>query len=54
MMRKFLEDNNNKINEQQARDIIERCMKLLYYRDGRAYDKVCFFFLVKKSIKDKI
>ena len=39
-MREFLEKNNNKINEQQARDIIDRCMKLLYYRDGRAYDKV--------------
>lgn len=39
-MRDFLEKNNNKITEAQARDIIDRCLKVLYYRDGRAYDKV--------------
>ena len=41
-MREFLEKNNYKINEAQARDLIERCLKLLYYRDGRAYDRVSF------------
>lgn len=40
MMRDFLEKNHNKINEAQARDIVERCLNVLYYRDGRAYDKV--------------
>ena len=40
LMREFLEQNNNNINEAQARDIIDRSMKLMYYRDGRAYDKV--------------
>ena len=39
-MREFLEKNNYSITEAQARDVIDRCMKLLYYRDGRAYDKV--------------
>ncbi len=39
-MREFLEKNNGKITEAQARDVLDRCMKLLYYRDGRAYDKV--------------
>ena len=27
MMRDFLEKHNNKINEAQARDIIDRCLK---------------------------
>ena len=39
-MRDFLEKNNYSVTEAQARDVIDRCMKLLYYRDGRAYDKV--------------
>ena len=45
MMRDFLEKNHNKINEAQARDIVERCLNVLYYRDGRAYDKVKLFKL---------
>lgn len=40
MMRDFLEKNENKITQAQARDILERALKVLYYRDGRAYDKV--------------
>ena len=47
-MREFLEKNNNKINEAQARDIVDRCMKLLYYRDGRAYDKVKLFSALRE------
>ena len=39
-MRDFLEKNNGKITEAQARDVLDRCMKLLYFRDCRAYDKV--------------
>ena len=46
-MRETLEKNNNKINEAQARDVIDRCMKLLYFRDGRAYDKVNLTLLDK-------
>jgi len=50
MMRDFLEKNHNKINEAQARDIVERCLKVLYYRDGRAYDKVKLFLTSKELI----
>ncbi len=50
MMRDFLEKNHNKINEAQARDIVERCLKVLYYRDGRAYDKVKLFLTFKELI----
>jgi 20S proteasome subunit beta 7 len=42
MMRTVLEKNNGVINEQQARDVISKCLTVLYYRDGRAYDKVKF------------
>lgn len=41
-MRDFLEKNNYKLNEAQARDVVERCLKVLYYRDGRAYDRVIY------------
>lgn len=51
LMREFLEKNNNKINEQQARDIIDRCMKLLYYRDGRAYDKYSLAIATKDGVR---
>ena len=40
LMREFLEKNGNKITKQQAVDILERCLKVLYYRDARAYDMV--------------
>ncbi len=49
-MRETLENNNNKLSEAQARDVIDRCMKLLYFRDGRAYDKVSFFLYPFKII----
>lgn len=39
LLRDFIE-KNNKITEAQARDIVERCLRVLYYRDARAYDKV--------------
>ncbi len=45
-MREFLEKNNYKLNELQARDLVDRCLKVLYYRDGRAYDKVNMFTLI--------
>lgn len=50
-MREFLEKHNNKITEQQARDVVDRCMKLLYYRDGRAYDKYSIAIVTKDGAK---
>ena len=44
-MREYLEKHNNKLNEQQARDLVDRCLKLLYYRDARAYDYVNYLSL---------
>jgi len=51
LMRRFLEEHNNKITEAQARDIIDRCMRLLYYRDGRAYDKYSMAIVTKAGTK---
>ena len=39
IMREFLDKHGGVITEAQARDVLDRCLKLLYYRDGRAYDK---------------
>jgi 20S proteasome subunit beta 7 len=50
-MREYLEKHSNKINEAQARDIIDRCMKLLYYRDGRAYDKYSLAVVTKDGVR---
>jgi len=50
IMRETLEKNNNKINEAQARDVIDRCMKLLYFRDGRAYDKYSMAIVTKDGV----
>lgn len=47
LMRDFLEKHNNHINEAQARDIIDRCLKVLYYRDARAYDKYSLAVVTK-------
>lgn len=39
MLRDALEKNKN-LDEKQAVDVIQRCMKLLFYRDARSFDKV--------------
>ncbi|RNA06220.1 proteasome subunit beta type-4 [Brachionus plicatilis] len=49
IMREFLEKHNNRITEAQARDVIDRCMKLLYYRDGRAYDKYSIAIVTREG-----
>lgn len=51
IMREFLEKNNNKITEAQARDVLDRCMKLLYFRDGRAYDKYSMAIVTKDGVR---
>lgn len=51
LMREYVEKSKGKITEAQARDIIDRCMKLLYYRDGRAYDKYSMAIITKDGVK---
>lgn len=38
-MREAME-NKPELSKQEARDLIERCLKVLYYRDARSYNRV--------------
>lgn len=38
-MREVVE-NKVEITKQEARELIERCLKVLYYRDARSYNRV--------------
>lgn len=38
-MREVVE-NKAEISKQEARDLVERCLKVLYYRDARSYNRV--------------
>lgn len=38
-MREVVE-NKPDISQQEARDLVERCLKVLYYRDARSYNRV--------------
>lgn len=40
-MREVVE-NKADISQQEARDLVERCLKVLYYRDARSYNRVGF------------
>lgn len=39
LMREVVE-NKVEITKQEARDLVERCLKVLYYRDARSYNRV--------------
>lgn len=38
-MREVLE-NKTDISKEEARELVERCLKVLYYRDARSYNRV--------------
>ena len=38
-MREFLE-NKVEVTQAEARALVERCLKVLYYRDARSYNRV--------------
>lgn len=38
-MREVVE-NKAEITKQEARELVERCLKVLYYRDARSYNRV--------------
>ncbi|EFC45767.1 proteasome subunit beta [Naegleria gruberi] len=43
ILRKFLDEKGgdvNNITEQEAKDVLEKCMKVLYYRDARSINKI--------------
>jgi hypothetical protein len=47
MIRKAVDDKAQlglKMNEQEAKDLLEECIKVMYYRDARAFNKVSELF----------
>ena len=43
LLRTAVEGREDTLTEEEARKIIEDCMRVLFYRDARSLDKVCFF-----------
>jgi len=39
LLRKALEENNSVVTADKAREIVENCLKVLYYRDARSYNR---------------
>lgn len=39
-------DKKGDLTQEEAVDLIDRCMKLLYYRDARSLNKVGFIYTV--------
>ncbi|KAJ2918879.1 hypothetical protein MD484_g1559, partial [Candolleomyces efflorescens] len=46
LLRKAVEGREDTLTEEQARQIIEECMRVLFYRDARSLDKACHTPLV--------
>lgn len=40
ILRKFYADKNGDITEQEAREVLEKCLQVLFYRDARAADRI--------------
>ena len=41
LLRKYVEGREDHLTEEQAKQIIQECMKVLFYRDARSLNKVC-------------
>lgn len=49
ILRKRVEGREDDITEQEAIDIINDCMRVLFYRDARSINKVCLHGLLSMS-----
>lgn len=45
LLRKAVEGRETTLTEAEAKDIMETCMKVLFYRDARSLNKVCSYSL---------
>jgi len=52
LLRDAAEKNPN-MNQQQAEEIMKKCLEVLYYRDARSFPKVFLFFKLSKEISVK-
>ncbi|XP_014816322.1 PREDICTED: LOW QUALITY PROTEIN: proteasome subunit beta type-4 [Calidris pugnax] len=50
LMREFLEKKPSPTKE-EARDLIERCMKILYYRDARSFNRYELSIVTEKGVE---
>jgi 20S proteasome subunit beta 7 len=46
LLRDAAEKNPN-MSQQQAEDIMKKCLEVLYYRDARSFPKVYIFILIE-------
>ena len=44
LLRKHLQDRTEDLSEAEAVSVLEECMRVLYYRDARSLNRVCFCF----------
>ena len=49
LLRTAVDGREDTLTEEEARKIIEDCMRVLYYRDARSIDKVCLHILRTKD-----
>lgn len=52
LLRKAVEGRETTLTEAEATDIMETCMKVLFYRDARSLNKVCSYSLRPLSFID--
>nr|CAB3265224.1 proteasome subunit beta type-4-like [Phallusia mammillata] len=50
LLRKALEDNNNTLTAEKAKSILEDCLKVLYYRDARSYNRYEIAIVTKDGV----
>jgi len=51
LMREAIEAHGAEMTYEQAREVLENCMRVLYYRDGRAVNKVQFAALTEGNVE---
>ncbi|XP_002124862.2 proteasome subunit beta type-4-like [Ciona intestinalis] len=51
LMRKAIEDNGDNLSYEKARHVIEECLKVLYYRDARSYNRYELAVVTKDGVK---
>lgn len=51
LMRKALEDHNNVLSLEQAKQIINECLRVLYYRDARSYNRHEIAVITKDGVQ---
>ena len=50
LMRKALEDHNNMLTLEQAKQVINDCLRVLYYRDARSYNRHEIAIITKDGV----